>query len=129
LYWLKVSIVDANRRSLFWTSRPVVVGDIADMDAKLRGVYTGMLDRLRVGQIDAATTAITETLRERYRDAFTRLGSTLPKAIDGLGQVGDNAMSDEHAAITITRDKADGTYAYEVLMIRDGDGVWRIDGM
>ena len=88
-----------------------------------------MLDRLRVGQVDAAADAIASTVREPYREAFLQLGPALLPAVDSLGRISAAELAEDHATLTITRQKPDGVYAYPILFIRDSDGVWRIDGM
>ena len=57
-------------------------------------------------------------------------GKTKPVEVDRLGAVRSVRLSgDTLATITLTRKKADGTYAYEVMLMRGADGKWRIDNM
>ena len=128
-YPLTLTLRDTAGNVVYAATRVIHVGTASETGVKLRAVYTDMLDQLRAGNIDGAGNAITGTIRDRYRDAFMRLGTTLQQAIAGLGTVREATMTETYGDILVTRDKSDGTYAYHIHVIRDGDGIWRIDGM
>ncbi len=129
MYTLVITLWGEGSTILYRVQRAVHVGRPEELAARLRGIYTGMLDRLRVGQVDAAADAIASTVREPYREAFLQLGPALLPAVDSLGRISAAELAEDHATLTITRQKPDGVYAYPILFIRDSDGVWRIDGM
>jgi hypothetical protein len=129
MYALNLTLWGEGNTALYRVQRAVHVGRPEELAARLRRIYTGMLDRLRVGDVDAAVDAIASTVREQYRDAFRELGPALLPAVDSLGQISTAELAEDHATLTITRQKPDGVYAYPILFIRDSDGVWRIDGM
>ncbi len=128
-YVVRVTVFDASNKSVYMTRRKVHVYDAKALAARVSGVYTGMLRRLATGDITNAVNAITVTTRDRYRDAFTRLGSTLPAVVQGLGKISDITVTQSYADITLQQNMPDGAYEYHVLLIRDSDGIWRIDQM
>lgn len=108
----------------------VVVNSLASMDAMLRGVYTGMLTKLRAGDIDGALTYFTAGTATKYRTVFSTIGAAnLPSVVDRLGTIDDGTISDQFAEYVLVRNKPAGPQAYLVYLIRGQDGVWRIDGM
>jgi hypothetical protein len=86
-----------------------------------------MLERLKVGDIDRAMTAISETTREQYRAVFTSMGTGLSAA--AAGAVKNASVSETYGWLGVIREEADGTYGYTIYLVQDGDGIWRIDGM
>jgi hypothetical protein len=108
----------------------VIARDPRDVAGLVTQVFTGMLDRLHAGNITAALGAITSTVRNKYQSVFSRLGARLPSILDnGFGVVSSLSVTDEFADIAVVRTKQGGQYGYHVLLIRDDDGLWRIDDM
>ena len=86
---------------------------------------------IRRGDKDAALRELTPSARERLAPVFDTIGSksTSLKAED-LGSIRSVTLAGTSlATITLTRKKADGTYAQQVYLMRDADGKWRIDNM
>ncbi|MEP6636458.1 MAG: Ig-like domain-containing protein, partial [Acidobacteriota bacterium] len=130
LYRLRVTIFDAANQVIYTATRSVIARDPRDVAGLVTQVFTGMLDRLHAGNISGALSAITNTVRNKYQSVFSRLGTRLPSILDnGFGVVTGLAVTNEFADITVVRNKQDGQYGYHVLLIRDDDGLWRIDDM
>ena len=119
------SIEDVVRRSSLGRADALY---LARADA-FKGVYQSMLRRLAAGDIAGASTMITNPIRDQSVAIFNQLGAGLPAAIEELGIVREATMGSEYAELVVTRDKPGGQFAYRVYVIRDSDGVWRIDGM
>jgi hypothetical protein len=96
-----------------------------------REAWQRLARALSKGDRDAAFKELTPSAQERYRDLLDKLGDkTKPVEADHLGAVRSVRLTgDSFATITLTRKKADGTYAYEVMLMRGADGKWRIDTM
>jgi len=128
-YLAKIKVTDAQGTVHAFTS-PIVVTTIATMDAMLRGIYTGMLTKLRAADIDGALTFFTGGGREQYRATFEAIGrANIASAVDRLGNIGGGTISERFAEYVLIRVKPDGPQAYLIYLIQDEDGVWRIDGM
>ncbi len=128
-YVLRVTAYDAANNVVYLARRKLYVYDPKALAARVGSVYTNMLRRLAAGDTSGALNAITPTMRDAYRDIFGRLGSSLPAAVQQLGGISEISMGSDFADILVTRQKADGAYGYHVLLIRDDDGIWRIEGM
>lgn len=86
---------------------------------------------IRRGDKDAALRELTPAAQRRLATTLDTIGSkSAPFNADGLGSVRSVMLGREGlATITLTRTKADGTYLYQVNLIRDADGKWRVDNM
>jgi Big-like domain-containing protein/VCBS repeat protein/glucodextranase-like protein/putative Ig domain-containing protein len=129
VYTLGVKVFDAGNTVIYAAKRRVRVYDPRESAMLAVDLYNTMLDRLARGNIEGAVGAITNTVRDQYRTIFTDLGPDLPTVIPTLGTVRQVTVIGSLVDILVGRDKADGTYGYNVLVIQDGDGLWRIDGM
>src|SRR5262249_43451237 len=58
--------------------RMVHVQSVAEAADALRGVFVGMLQRLAAGDVTGVAEWLTNTIRDRYADVFSRLSGVLP---------------------------------------------------
>jgi hypothetical protein len=114
---------------VYQATRMVHVQSVADAADALRSIFVGMLQRLAAGDTVGASQWLTTTIRPRYVEAFNRLSAMLPIVVEGIGTVTDATIGDGFAELSVMRSVSDGLDRYSILMIRDGDGLWRIDGM
>lgn len=128
MYLAKVRAIDSLGQP-HTSIHPILVESFSDRDAVLRKIYTGMLDRLRNGDIEGALAATTGGVREKYRAVFTALGSDLPTIVDQIGTLNAGQLSDEMAEYVVTREIGGQSRAFLIYFLRSEDGVWRIDGM
>ncbi len=86
---------------------------------------------IRRGDKDAALKELTPAAQRRLASTLDTIGSkSAPFNADELGSIRSVLLArDGLATITLTRTKADGTYLYQVNLIRDADGKWRVDNM
>jgi PKD repeat protein len=127
-YQARFNVTDSQGNTHTLTQAIVVVS-VASMDAMLRSTYSGMLTRLRAGDIDGALTAFTGSVNQKYRTVFTALGLSLPSIVDQLGAIQDGMISSGFAEYSIVRNLPNGQQAFLIYFIRGEDGVWRIDAM
>jgi hypothetical protein len=124
-----VTIYDANDAVIQTTTRVIVARTLPEQDNLLRGVYQGMLERLRAGKITAAVTAISGDLQDKYASLFTAFGANLPATIDGLGTIEPNWYTVDRAEYVVIRDTQGSTQGFLIDFARGSDGIWRIYGM
>jgi hypothetical protein len=115
-------------------SRPLNARARIPSDSDFRGPresWQRLTQALGRGDRDAALKELTPSAQQRYGDMLEKLGDkTKPVEIDKLGAVRSVRLTgDALATITLTRKKADGTYGYEVMLMRGADGKWRVDNM
>lgn len=90
--------------------------------------HSGVTDRLKAGDIGGAVSAFTRTVREKYRAAFTEIGSGLAAIVDGFGVISGASINANVAELIIVKTTAQGDVAIPVILVRGADGIWRIDG-
>jgi Domain of unknown function (DUF4124) len=86
---------------------------------------------VRRGDKQAALKELTPAAQQRLAELFDTIG-TKPGAMnaDELGAIRSVMLAANGlATIKLTRKKPDGSYAHDVMLIRDADGKWRIDAM
>jgi hypothetical protein len=83
------------------------------------------------GDKEAALKELTPSAQQRLASVFETIGSkSTPLSAEELGSIRSVMLAGEGlATIKLTRKKSDGTYAHDVMLIRDADGKWRIDNM
>ena len=128
VYRPTVTVTDTQGRT-YTSTQVMVVASVATLDAKLRGIYAGMLARLRVGDIEGALNAFTDNAAKRYRPVFEDLRPNLATVVDQLGAVADGLISDGFAEYVLVQDAPTGRQAFLMYFIRGSDGVWRISQM
>lgn len=128
VYIATVRVTDHLGVSRSW-SIAIVVTNITATDVVLRGIYNGMLDHLRTGNIDAALTAISSGMQEKYRAIFQALGGRLPTVVSQLGTLQTGTIGGDMAEYVVVRDQNGQPTAFLIYFLRGDDGVWRIDGM
>jgi hypothetical protein len=114
---------------VYATATVVTVLAPLDLEARVRSVFTGMLDRLRSGNIAGALTAFTDTVYEKYRAIFTALGGNLAASVDQMGDLSEVTFQDDIAEYGVVRITPDGPQRFMMYLIRGSDGIWRIEGM
>ena len=109
---------------------PIIVRDFQQMDTMLRGIYSGMLTKLKTGNIEGALAAVNGSAYEKYKAVFTALQPSLPTMVDQLGTIQSGTLGNEIAEYVLTRPQPDGSNrAFLIYFLRGEDGVWRIDSM
>jgi hypothetical protein len=124
-----IRVKDTNGIVTHSSKLTIVAFPPAALEGMLRGVYTGMLDRLRLGDIAGALTAVTDSVYDKYSAVFQALQPDLRSIVDQLGSVEDVTFGMDIAEYSIVRDTANGPQRFYVYLIRGADGIWRIEGM
>jgi hypothetical protein len=113
-------IYTAVRKILVWDPQSFALGPI--------GVYTGMLDRLRQGDIQGALTAVTGTSNAKFTDIFNALAPDLATIVDQLGTIKTVLFDMNVMEILVERGGAT-PQTFIINLLRGEDGIWRIEDM
>jgi hypothetical protein len=128
--WLAVvKAYDDQNRVIYSTSKSIVVLSPTILQANLRGIYDGMLGRLKTGNVQGALTALTGSARERYEPMLASLQPSLPSIVDQLGTLTEINFDTDIAELAVVQPAPDGARRFMLYMIRSEDGIWRLDGM
>ena len=106
-----------------------MVVNVAMIDTKLRGIYAGMLARLKAGDIEGALKAFTPSGVEQYRPVFEDLRLNLFTIADQLGTIVDGSIMGGLAEYIVVQDTPTGKQAFLMYFLQGGDGTWRISQM
>ena len=128
VYSSKVTVTDINGTT-YVSTHTIVVTALSDMDTMLSGIYSGMLQKLKAGDIDGALTAISGSMQSKYRSVFTALKPTLATLVNQLGTIQAGSIGEDFAEYVLVRTENSKSVAYLIHFIRGEDGVWRIDGL
>ena len=122
-------VMDANGNVVFTSTTIVTAMAPLKLESKLRSVFTGMIDRLRVGNVGGALTAVTDVVYEKYSAVFAALQPALGSIVDQLGSLEEVTFDDGIAEYALVRDTPSGLQRFMIYLIRGADGIWRIEGM
>ncbi len=128
VYPVTVTAIDINNTQHVLNST-IVVSDILVTDNLLQGLYTQMLDRLRVGSTEGALNTVSAMVNEKYRNVFSSLSGSLTTVVDQLGTIESSSISEDMAEYVIVRQSSNGSQHYLIYLMRGEDGVWRIGSM
>ena len=133
VYTAKVNLMDASlpAKILYTATQSIQVDSVSSFTGMLQGVYFGMLDQLKVGNINGALNFLTATVTAKYAAVFTRLGSgpALVASLDQLKNIQDGRIGDGYAEFLVVRNISGVPTGFFIYFIRGEDGIWRIDGM
>jgi hypothetical protein len=124
-----ITAYDDRDQAIYSARKAIVVLSPAALRAKLKGVYDGMLGRLRAGNVAGALTAFTGTARDRYGPVLSQLESTLPTIIADIGELREISVGIDLAELSVVRTTTTGAEQFMLYMLRSEDGIWRFDGM
>ncbi len=128
VYTMRVTVKDALGGLIHEVVRTVKIDAPIDRFRMLTTTYSGVVERLKAGNIDGAVGSFTNTIREKYRAAFSQAGANLATMVNGFGTVRSLELIGDLAEISVVRTTIDGDLVFSVQLILDGDGIWRIDG-
>jgi len=124
-----VKAYDDQDRVIYSTSKSIVVLSPAVLQGKVKGIYDGMLSRLKAGNVQGALSAFTGSARDRYGAMLGELEPALPSIIDQIGELREFNFGLDFAELSVVRATPDGPRRFMLYLLRSEDGIWRFDGM
>lgn len=107
---------------------PIVAEDIVGADARLRAIYDGMLNKLKVEDVSGAMWALTNSMQNKHEASLAEISGDI-ETIESLGEISGGGMVGNLARYLITREEDGQTVGFYLYLIKGGDGVWRIADM
>jgi hypothetical protein len=105
------------------------VVDPTSMNQMVQDLWARMTGKVRKGDIAGALTAFVQAHRDKFGSAFQNLQPDPATAINQLGSFSGLTVSPDDAEYQLIRQNGGTADAYPVHLMRDADGVWRIDEM
>lgn len=118
-----------NKQGVTFASKIAIVAydpGMMEMDALLRSKWNGMTDSLHRGDAVAASNYFTRSNRLAFLSGFERLEDYLGKIASGLHDLKPVGIATNEAVYSIKGDHEGKTYSFQVLFVKDKDGIWRI---
>ncbi|MBC7624800.1 MAG: hypothetical protein H7232_15610 [Aeromicrobium sp.] len=128
IYDVRVTVRDALGGVIYAVVKRVTVVMPQALYNSIVSIYNGVTDRLKAGNIDGALNAFTRSVREKYRIAFTEVGTNLPAIVNSFGVMSGASINANFAELIIVKTTAQGDVATPVILGLGADGIWRIDG-
>ena len=128
VYAPKVTITDVEGHNHDFTS-VIVVNSVGSLDTKLRGIYAGMLDRLRAGDAEGALKSFAPGALEIYRPVFQALLPNIATVADQLGTIADGSIMAGLAEYVLVQDTPQGKQAFLMYLTQGSDGTWLISSL
>ena len=103
--------------------------DVVAVDARLKGIVTGMLDRLKAGDVPGALKALTPQAAAKFEAVFSAIVFSPPQGqvtLDTFGSIATSFITETFAEYVVLRNKPTGSQAYFIYLMLQPDGVWRI---
>ncbi|NOZ69713.1 MAG: hypothetical protein GXP46_10835 [Deferribacteres bacterium] len=125
VYHPTVTVTD-DQGNTYTDSITIIVLNTAELDALLRAKWNAMTNSLRNGDTATALTYISSGSRASYEEMFNALAGQLPAIV--ATQTGFNRISikDNTAKYELVTLENGTTYSYEVIFIKDKNGLWLI---
>ncbi len=98
----------------------------AQMDNQLKTKLDGMKTAMVNGDIEGAISYFAEDSRNSFRQQFTALSSILPQIASEMGAITLVNVKGDMAEYDLRVVRSGTTYSFQLIFIRDKDGVWRI---
>ena len=91
------------------------------------GVYGDVADRLKAVSASDAARLFSDSNRAEFLSFFTSLGSDIASVGTQLGVIRGGTVTEKHAELVVIKTTANGVTAFPIQIVRDLDGIWRIE--
>ena len=104
----------------------IVVLNKTEMDTLLKARWDGMNAALMAGDTETALTYISPGSRASYEEMFNALAGQLPSITATQTELNLISITDNVATCELVTIENSETYAYQVIFIKNKDGIWMI---
>ncbi len=125
LYFPKVTITDT-AGNIYSETAIVNVLSREEMDVFLKGKWDGMKEASARGYIQGAMRYFALSSMTAYQQQFTALSNTVPQIVADMGTITMVTVKNNFAEYDLRTVRNGTTYSFQVLFLRDVDGIWRI---
>ena len=96
------------------------------IDTLLKGKWTSMITAFNRGDVNAALANIVSDSQALYKTLFNILGGQIPSIMATAKEFNLINITDKVAKYELLTSEEGKTYSYEVIFIRDTNGLWKI---
>jgi hypothetical protein len=106
-----------------------VVQDEAQMDAKLKALWSGLMNALASGDKATALNYLNAKAKDQFGPQFDALMTRMPEIIPTFSEAQTMDIKNETGEYAVRRTIDGEDSLFLIYMLKDVDGVWRIDSM
>lgn len=128
IYKASITLIDTRNTSHNETVA-IMANDAAQMDKKFTTIWSEMNKALISKKTSTVLNALTATAQAKYQPVFATLKPQLPKIIASYSPLQRISITGNIGEYAITRNDNGTSRLFFVYLIKDKDGVWRIDEM
>jgi hypothetical protein len=114
---------------VYQATRSVMVESPEHMARNGIEIYQDMMERLSKGDDVGALYYFTENAKPRFTEIFVILKDELVEISGNLGELVHGVIGHNVMELMVLRETEQGKELFPVYLIRESDGVWRIDDM
>ncbi|CAN5546754.1 hypothetical protein BH09PSE5_BH09PSE5_26250 [soil metagenome] len=118
-------LVDGTRLDTYRYQTAMAAGDAVS----LSGTVAGLSSAFRAQDVAKALTFFTAAAQERHGWALTAFKSQLPELATGLTTLRPSRLDEQHAQYEIPVTQEGNTVVYNIVLVRDETGAWKIDSL
>ena len=104
----------------------IVVLNPSQMDSLLQGKWTSMINALNNGDAPAALEEIVDEPQPSYQTMFSVLGNQLSSILNSFVDLSPVSIEGQVAIYELVTDEGGIIYSYELVFVKDQEGIWRI---
>ena len=104
----------------------IVILNQNDLDALLQAKWNAMNNYLSIGDTSAALTYISSATRSDYEQMFNVLTSQLPAIVATETSFNLLSINGNKAKYKLMTNENGTIYSYDVILVRDQNGIWMI---
>lgn len=126
VYYPTVAVTDS-QSNIYTDTIAIVVLNATELDALLRAKWEAMRSSLSIQDTSTALTYISSGTRASYEEMFNYLINQLPSIVATQTEFNLISIKDNVAKFELVTIENSSTYSYEVIFIKDENGIWRIE--
>ena len=112
--------------NVYQDSVTITVMNRTELDKLLKAKWEGMKTALLTGNIEDGVSYFAESSKSAYRQQFTMLADQMSQIVADMGQFRMANVRESLAEYDLRADRGGIIYSYQVLFMRDLNGIWKI---
>jgi hypothetical protein len=125
LYYFTASVTGPDG-NLYQDTIGVAATNMTALDNLLRGKWSAMTTSLNSKNIATALTYISTGTKAKYQQMFNAIIDQLPAMVATQTEFNFVSFKDSAATFELVTSESGGVYSYEVIFVKDANGLWLI---
>ena len=125
IYYVTLTVVDAAATS-YRDTIAIMVVNANDLDALLRAKWIAVTTALGNKDVSTAIALISPATRTVYQLMYTEIINQLPAMVATQTEFNFVSVGDNVATYELVTSKNGDTYSYEVIFVKDSNGIWTL---